>query len=345
MFNIVRFILFLMPPERAHYITMHLLQFFCKFFLTAWLFRLLWPTVTDPVEVAGITFPNRVGLAAGFDKDARFMAVFKALGFGHMEIGTVTPRPQFGNEKPRLFRLKSDQALINRLGFNNKGVDFAVEKLKNRPIGLIIGGNIGKNKATPNDEAVNDYVICFHKLHAHVDYFTVNVSSPNTPDLRALQDKEPLKALLSRLVQENHQYATQKPIFLKIAPDLNEAQLDDIVEIVIETGIQGVVSSNTTIGRTGLQASAERIKEIGAGGLSGAPLLASSTDILIQLHQKAAGRFPIIGVGGVMDKRGASVKFQAGADLVQLYTGFVYAGPALVRDAAVAGREQTKQLL
>jgi len=345
MFNFVRAVLFLMPPERAHYVTMHLLQFFCKFFLTAWFFKWWWPFVADPVDVAGITFPNRVGLAAGFDKDARFMHVFKALGFGHMEIGTVTPKPQFGNDKPRLFRLKSDQALINRLGFNNKGVDFAVEKLKNRPRGLIIGGNIGKNKSTPNEEAVNDYLTCFKKLHAYVDYFTVNVSSPNTPDLRALQDKEPLKALLSRLVQENKLFNSQKPIFLKIAPDLNEAQLDDIVEMVIETGIQGVVSTNTTIAREGLRASPEEVKQIGAGGLSGAPLLTPSTAILIQLHQKAAGRFPIIGVGGVMNKKGALAKFQAGAELVQLYTGFVYAGPDLVRDTAIAGRERANQLL
>lgn len=329
-----------MSPERAHYVTMHILQFLCNFFLTAWILRWIWPTVSDPVEVAGIRFPNRVGLAAGFDKDARFMAVFKALGFGHMEIGTVTPKAQYGNEKPRLFRLKEDGALINRLGFNNKGVDFAVEKLKDRPAGLVIGGNIGKNKSTPNDEAVNDYVICFNKLHAYVDYFTVNVSSPNTPNLRALQDKEPLKALLSRLVLENAEKPIRKPIFLKIAPDLNEGQLDDIVEIVSETGIQGVVCSNTTIGRTGLLTKAGRVEKIGAGGLSGAPLHTTSTAILDRLHQKAAGRFPIIGVGGVMTKAQAEAKFRAGATLVQLYTGFVYAGPGLVKETALAGKLQ-----
>lgn len=340
MFKSIRYILFLMPPERAHYFTMYVLQFLCKFFLTAWLVRWLWPTVVDPVEVAGIRFPNRVGLAAGFDKDARFMAVFKAMGFGHMEIGTVTPKPQYGNDKPRLFRLKEDQALINRLGFNNKGVDFAVEKLKQRPEGLVIGGNIGKNKLTPNEEAVDDYVICFNKLHAYVDYFTVNVSSPNTPNLRALQDKEPLKALLSRLVLENMRQAVQKPIFLKIAPDLNEGQLDDIVEIVIETGIQGVVSTNTTIARTGLKTSVAIVEQMGAGGLSGAPLRTASTEVLSRLHQKAAGRFPIIGVGGVMNKADARAKFEAGASLVQLYTGFVYAGPDLVNATALAGKEQ-----
>ncbi|MDP2189742.1 MAG: quinone-dependent dihydroorotate dehydrogenase [Sphingobacteriaceae bacterium] len=342
MFKLIRSILFMLPPERAHYVTMHLLQFFCRFLLTAWIFKLLYRRVKDPVEVAGIRFPNRVGLAAGFDKDARFMDVFKALGFGHMEIGTVTPLPQPGNDQPRLFRLPVDQALINRLGFNNKGVDYAVEKLKNRPKGLVIGGNIGKNKVTPNELAAQDYEICFEKLHPYVDYFTVNVSSPNTPNLRELQEKEPLTALLMRLQALNAAKAQPKPIFLKIAPDLTEGQVDDIVDIVVASQIQGVVATNTTISRADLRSDAATIEAIGAGGLSGKPAFEPSTRLLRQLQSKAAGRFPIIGVGGVMTAADAQAKFEAGASLVQLYTGFVYAGPALVKAIAKQGRKLSK---
>jgi dihydroorotate dehydrogenase len=338
MFKLIRSVLFLMPPERAHYVTMHLLQFMCRFLLTAWIIRLLYPRVKDPVEIAGIKFPNRVGLAAGFDKDARFMHVFKALGFGHMEIGTVTPVPQPGNEKPRLFRLPQDHALINRLGFNNRGVDYAVSKLKQRPKGLIIGGNIGKNKVTPNENAVLDYEICFEKLFPYVDYFTVNVSSPNTPNLRDLQEKEPLMALLNRLQALNASKKAPKPIFLKIAPDLTDGQLDDVVEIVLQTAIQGIVATNTTIDRAGLSTKAAQISEIGAGGLSGKPVAQKSTAVLRLLHEKSKGRFPIIGVGGIMTAGDAEAKFAAGANLVQLYTGFVYAGPALVRQAALQGK-------
>jgi dihydroorotate dehydrogenase len=343
MFKLIRSVLFTLPPERAHYVTMHLLQFFCKFLLTAWIFKLLYRRVNDPVEVAGIRFPNRVGLAAGFDKDARFMDVFKALGFGHMEIGTVTPLPQPGNDQPRLFRLPVDQALINRLGFNNKGVDYAVEKLKNRPKGLVIGGNIGKNKVTPNELAAQDYEICFEKLHPYVDYFTVNVSSPNTPNLRELQEKEPLTALLMRLQALNATKNAPKPIFLKIAPDLTEGQVDDIVDIVVSSKIQGVVATNTTISRADLRSDAATIEAIGAGGLSGKPAFEPSTRLLTQLHQKAAGRFPIIGVGGVMTAADGQAKFEAGASLVQLYTGFVYAGPQLVKAVAKTGRKLSKQ--
>lgn len=342
MFKLIRSVLFTLPPERAHYVTMHLLQFFCRFLLTAWIFKLLYRRVNDPVEVAGIRFPNRVGLAAGFDKDARFMDVFKALGFGHMEIGTVTPLPQPGNDQPRLFRLPADQALINRLGFNNKGVDYAVEKLKNRPKGLVIGGNIGKNKVTPNELAGQDYEICFEKLHPYVDYFTVNVSSPNTPNLRELQEKEPLTALLMRLQMLNAAKAQPKPIFLKIAPDLTEGQVDDIVEIVVASQIQGVVATNTTISRASLRSDAAKVEAIGAGGLSGKPAFTPSTQLLKQLHAKAAGRFPIIGVGGIMTAADAQAKFESGASLVQLYTGFVYAGPALVKAVARKGRKLNK---
>jgi len=342
MFKIIRSVLFMLPPERAHYVTMHLLQFFCRFLLTAWIFKLLYRRVKDPVEVAGIRFPNRVGLAAGFDKDARFIDVFKALGFGHIEIGTVTPLAQPGNDQPRLFRLPADQALINRLGFNNKGVDYAVEKLKNRPKGLVVGGNIGKNKGTSNELAAQDYEICFEKLHPYVDYFTVNVSSPNTPNLRELQEKEPLKALLMRLQALNDAKAISKPIFLKIAPDLTEDQLDDITEIVVASKIQGVVATNTTISRAYLSSEASLVEQIGAGGLSGKPAFEPSTRLQKLLHDKSAGRFQIIGVGGVMTASDAKAKFEAGASLVQLYTGFVYAGPSLVKAVAKVGRKQFK---
>ncbi len=330
MFRIVRSVLFLMSPERAHYVTMHFLSALVRFPLTGWIFPLLYPRIEKPVEVAGLRFPNRVGLAAGFDKDARFMHVFKALGFGFMEIGTITPLPQPGNEKPRLFRLPADGALINRLGFNNKGMAYAVERLKNRPDGLIIGGNIGKNKLTPNEDATLDYEKCFLALYPYVDYFTVNVSSPNTPNLRALQEKEPLMALLSRLMALNRAEKTLKPVFLKIAPDLTESQLDDIVEIVTVTGIHGVVATNTTIDRKGLKTPENAVQALGAGGLSGAPVREKSNQVLQYLIQQAAGRFPVIGVGGIMEASDAAQKLKAGAPLVQIYTGFIYAGPVLV---------------
>lgn len=336
MFTLIRRILFLMPPERAHYATMHLLQVLCAFAPTRWLLLQIWPMVYDPVEIAGIRFPNRVGLAAGFDKDARFMLVFKTLGFGHMEIGTITPKAQPGNEKPRLFRLPADKALINRLGFNNMGLEHAIEKLKNRPEGLIIGGNIGKNKLTPNEEAESDYVKCFEGLFPYVDYFTVNVSSPNTPNLRALQEKEPLMALLSALQERNQAKPKPKPIFLKIAPDLTEGQLDDIVDIVKSTQIAGVVATNTTIDRTGLQTPTAEVESLGAGGLSGAPAFEKSTQILRQLHEKSDGSFPIIGVGGILSGQQAAEKAQVGAVMVQLYTGFIYRGPKLVQECAQA---------
>jgi len=336
MFTLIRRILFLLPPERAHYATMHLLQALCAFAPTRWLLQQIWPMVHDPVEIAGIRFPNRVGLAAGFDKDARFMRVFKTLGFGHMEIGTITPKAQPGNEKPRLFRLPADKALINRLGFNNMGLDHAIEKLKNRPEGLIIGGNIGKNKVTPNEQAQNDYVKCFEGLFPYVDYFTVNVSSPNTPNLRALQEKEPLMALLSALQERNQAKVTPKPIFLKIAPDLTEGQLDDIVDIVKSTRIAGVVGTNTTIDRSGLNTPSTTVESLGAGGLSGAPVFVKSTHILKQLHEKSGGSFPIIGVGGILSGQQAAEKAKAGAAMVQLYTGFIYRGPQLVHESAKA---------
>jgi dihydroorotate dehydrogenase len=334
MFKIVRSFLFLLPPERAHYFTMDVLSFLVRFPLTSWVFPILYPRIEKPVELAGLRFPNRVGLAAGFDKDARYMHVFKALGFGFMEIGTITPLAQPGNDKPRLFRLPKDKALINRLGFNNQGMDVAARRLKKRPEGILIGGNIGKNKLTPNEAAGSDYQKVFSTLFPYVDYFTVNVSSPNTPNLRDLQEKEPLKALLHALMLLNNQQVKPKPIFLKIAPDLNESQLDDIVEIVLETKIHGVVATNTTISRAGLTTSPEKVNAIGAGGLSGAPVLEASTAVLTMLIQKAQGRFPVMGVGGILSAADGQQKLTAGASLLQIYTGFIYRGPALVAELA-----------
>jgi dihydroorotate dehydrogenase len=263
----------------------------------------------------------------------------KALGFAYVEVGTVTPRPQPGNPAPRLFRVKADRALINRMGFNNGGLDALVERLKHRPAGLIVGGNIGRNKSTPNERATEDYLACLNGLHAHVDYFVVNVSSPNTPGLRELQERAPLTALLGSLSAANDLLASQsqapaRPIFLKIAPDLSNAQLDDIVAIVQETGISGVVATNTTISRAGLSTPPSAIDEIGAGGLSGAPVRARSTEVVRYLRERAD--FPIIGVGGVEDGPTALEKREAGAQLVQVYSGMVYTGPSIIRLCAEA---------
>lgn len=280
--------------------------------------------------VFGITFPNPVGLAAGLDKDAKLFDELGILGFGFIEIGTLTPKPQPGNDKPRMFRLRADSGLINRMGFNNQGTLVAVERLKRRKTKVIVGGNIGKNKVTPNEEATSDYESCFETLFPYVDYFVVNVSSPNTPNLRELQDKEPLTALLSRLKVLNAKKPNQKPILLKIAPDLTDSQLDDIIDIVQSTKIDGVVATNTTISRSGLSTPAETIQAIGMGGLSGKPLTKRSTEVIRYLHQKSGGSFPIIGVGGIHTAEDALEKLQAGASLIQLYTGFIYEGPALI---------------
>ena len=281
----------------------------------------------------GLKFENPVGLAAGFDKDGKYYRQMAALGFGFIEIGTVTPKPQGGNPQPRLFRLPKDKALINRMGFNNEGVDAMVERLKGkRPKGVIIGGNIGKNKVTPNEEAVNDYAICFEKLFDLVDYFVVNVSSPNTPGLRELQDKEPLTKLLSHLQKLNNQKPAQKPILLKIAPDLTNEQLDDIIDIVKDTKLEGVIATNTTIAREPLTTSKETIESIGNGGLSGAPLKQRSTEVIRYLYEKSGKQLFIIGVGGIDNPDEAIEKLNAGASLVQIYSGMVYYGPGLVKD-------------
>jgi dihydroorotate dehydrogenase len=329
---ILRF-LFLMPAETAHYFTLNVFKVILKVPFAEQIIRSFF-FKQKPVQFLGITFPNRVGLAAGFDKNARYLREFKTLGFGSVEIGTVTPLPQPGNDKPRLFRLLKDKAIINRMGFNNDGADAIAERLKTRPKGIIVGGNIGKNKVTPNEEAQRDYEICFEKLYDYVDYFVVNVSSPNTPNLRALQDKEPLMKILSSLVTKRKSKAIQKPILLKIAPDLTANQLNDVVEIVTESGIEGIVATNTTISRENLLTPAEKVEAIGMGGLSGKILHAHSTEVLSYIHQKSRGSIPMIGVGGIHNTQTALAKMEAGASLVQLYTGFIYEGPGLVKKIA-----------
>ncbi len=339
MYALLRSLLFLLPAEKAHYFAMNLLSKFANFAPTAYLIKIIFKTNNTPVVVAGITFPNKVGLAAGFDKNAIYVDALAVLGFGHIEIGTVTPLPQPGNSPPRLFRLPKDKALVNRLGFNNQGVDVVCDRLKHRTSKVVIGGNIGKNKITLNKNAINDYETCFKHLYDSVDYFTVNVSSPNTPNLRELQDREPLTALLNRLAAIRHfnieKGQPRRPIFLKIAPDnMSDAQLDEILEIVTKAGIDGIVATNTTISREGLKTSKTIIENIGAGGISGAPVKNRSTEIVRYLHQKSEGKLPIIAVGGIMTAKDAQEKLNAGASLVQLYTGFIYNGPSLIKEIA-----------
>lgn len=282
-------------------------------------------------EVFGLKFKNPVGLAAGFDKNASMYNDLAYCGFGFIEIGTITPKGQPGNDKPRLFRVKADEGIINRMGFNNDGVAEAIKNLKDKKTSLLIGGNIGKNKVTSNEDAVNDYVYSFNHLFDYVDYFVVNVSSPNTPNLRELQEKEPLKQLLQALKDENNLKASPKPILLKIAPDLTDSQLDDIVEIIDEVKLDGVIATNTTISRDGLITSKNEIDKIGMGGLSGKPVKSRSTEVIRYLHVKSKGSFPIIGVGGIHSAEDAIEKLDAGASLIQLYTGFIYEGPALIK--------------
>ena len=326
---IVRPILFLFDPEKVHYFTFSLIRTLSKIPGFPSLFRGMYQVKDKRLErnLFGLTFENPVGLAAGFDKDAKLYNELSNFGFGFVEIGTLTPKPQAGNPKKRLFRLKQDSAIINRMGFNNGGVEEAVERLKKNK-GVLIGGNIGKNKVTPNENATDDYVICFNALFDHVDYFVVNVSSPNTPNLRALQDKEPLTALLNTLQKLNREKPESKPILLKIAPDLTNEQLLDIIDIVNDTKIAGVIATNTTISREGLQS--DNKKEM--GGLSGKPLTNRSTEVIRFLSEKSNKSFPIIGVGGIHTAEDALEKIEAGADLVQLYTGFVYEGPKLIKN-------------
>ena len=323
--RVLKPLLFLLDPEKAHHVTFALLRRFS--WLISWL--LPKPLTDKRLErtVFGITFKNPVGLAAGMDKDAIAFKELDALGFGFIEIGTLTPRPQPGNPPKRLFRLVEDEAIINRMGFNNSGVEDAVRRLKKNS-GVVIGGNIGKNKDTPNEKAVEDYLYCYNQLYPVVDYFVVNVSSPNTPNLRELQEKEPLMELLSSLQAHNALQSKAKPILLKIAPDLTDGQLLDIIDIVEKTQIAGVIATNTTIGRTGIKS---HLKSE-TGGLSGAPLKNRSTEVIRFLHDKSNGAFPIIGVGGILSAQDALEKLQAGASLVQLYTGFIYRGPDLIRE-------------
>ena len=325
---LIRPLLFWFDPEKVHYFTFSIIQFVSNIPGFSSIFRAIY-AVEDKrleTEVFGLKFKNPVGLAAGFDKDAVLYKELSNFGFGFIEIGTLTPKPQDGNPKKRLFRLKQDGAIINRMGFNNKGIQAAIEKLKQNK-DVLIGGNIGKNKLTPNENAVDDYVFCFEALFDYVDYFVVNVSSPNTPNLRELQEKEPLTKLLQTLQDLNLARPIQKPIVLKIAPDLTDEQLLDIIDIVNTTKIAGIIATNTTISREGLQS--ENKAEV--GGLSGKPLTSRSTEVIRFLSQKSNKSFPIIGVGGIHSAQDAIDKLEAGASLIQLYTGFIYEGPALVK--------------
>jgi dihydroorotate dehydrogenase len=334
MYKLLRPLLFSQQPERAHHLTFSLLELARNIPGAMALVGGGKPPAGAAVEVMGLCFPSPVGLAAGMDKDARHVDALSALGFGFIEIGTLTPVAQPGNEQPRLFRLPADRALINRMGFNNGGVEAAVERLRKRKAGVIVGGNIGKNKVTPNEEALDDYVKCFKALYPVVDYFVVNVSSPNTPGLRALQDKEPLLAILTRLNALNGLRAgggTRKSILLKIAPDLTDAQLDDVVAVVKESGIAGVIATNTTISREGLRTPKAELEAMGAGGVSGAPVRQRSTEVVRYLRDRLPRPFVIIGVGGIDSEEAAMEKIEAGADLVQVYTGLIYEGPALVK--------------
>lgn len=326
--QIVRPIFFCYDPEKVHYFTFSLIRKLSKIPGIPSLFKALY-VVNDKrleTEVFGLKFKNPVGLAAGMDKDASLYNELSNLGFGFIEIGTLTPKGQEGNPKKRIFRLVEDSAIINRMGFNNGGVLEAVERLKKNK-GVLIGGNIGKNKLTPNDQATSDYLICFDALYDYVDYFVVNVSSPNTPNLRELQEKEPLKQLLQTLQNQNLTKSKQKPILLKIAPDLTDSQLLDIIDIVKETQIAGVIATNTTLSREGLQSE----NKVEMGGMSGKPLKNRSTEVIRFLSEKSNKAFPIIGVGGIHSADDAIEKLDAGASLIQLYTGFIYEGPALIK--------------
>lgn len=338
MYQFFKPFLFALSPELAHRLTFQLLDLAAAFPPTRWLLRSMFclPEKRLEKQALGLRFPNPVGLAAGFDKDGKHLAGLSCLGFGFIEVGTVTPLAQEGNPRPRLFRLPKDQALINRMGFNNEGLDALVLQLKKwrektPEGGPLIGGNIGKNKVTPNEEAVNDYLICFDQLFPWVDYFVVNVSSPNTPGLRELQEKEPLTRLLNLLQERNKTQASPKPILLKIAPDLTDSQLDDIADILRSTGLAGVIATNTTISRAGLQTPENEVTAMGMGGLSGVPVRERATAVIRYLRQKLGKGPVIIGVGGIDSALSAREKLDAGADLVQVYTGMIYEGPGVVK--------------
>lgn len=332
--SLIRPLLFQLSAEKAHRLTFALTNFFFNIPGVKSLNRKLFQVKSSKLErvLFGLRFPNPVGLAAGFDKDAKLIDELASLGFGFIEIGTITPKAQPGNPKPRLFRLQDDQGIINRMGFNNQGIEAAISRLKERKSKIIIGGNIGKNKVTSNDQAFNDYEKCFLQLYPWVDYFVVNVSSPNTPGLRELQEKEPLMQLLNHLMDLNKKQQKAKPVLLKIAPDLTNQQLDDIIDIVGETKIDGVIATNTTIERNDLNTKKSVLEDIGNGGLSGLPLSKRATEVIRYLSEKSNKAFPIIGVGGIMSSDDAIEKLEAGASLVQLYTGFIYEGPSLIKN-------------
>lgn len=355
MYKVLRRFLFLFDPEKVHYFSMDLLKILCRVSFMKHLISLAYKPKGNtafslfPVKfgAGNIEFSNRVGLGAGFDKNAIYLDELETLGFGFVEIGTVTPLPQAGNDKPRLFRLPKDKALINRMGFNNDGVEQVVGRLKKWKLQfevaenhtsqiihhkLIIGGNIGKNKVTPNEDAWKDYETCFRALHEYVDYFVVNVSSPNTPGLRELQEKESLRKILTNLQTVNTEFVNHKPILLKISPDLTPEQVDDVIDLSVEIKLDGLVVSNTTISRDKLQTSNLKLQTIGAGGLSGLPVQQRSTELLKYINQKTSGLIPIIASGGIFNGKDAKDKIEAGASLVQVWTGFVYEGPGIVKD-------------
>lgn len=328
---ILRPLLFALNPEKAHAVIFSFLNIARYLPFAKTFFKLLYAPKPLPVKLFGLQFPNPVGLAAGLDKEAEAFDMFGAMGFGFVEIGTLTPKAQTGNPKPRLFRLVQDQALINRMGFNNTGAEAAAKRLKKRNTKAIIGGNIGKNKTTPNELAHEDYISCYNSLYDTVDYFAVNLSSPNTPGLRELQGKDALEKILTKLIELNKSKKSPKPLLLKIAPDLSKSQLDDIAEIVSTLELDGIIATNTTVGREHISISQKEIEAIGAGGLSGRPLTKRSTEIIRYLSQKTEGKIPIIASGGVMTPEDALEKLEAGASLVQVYTGFIYEGPALIK--------------
>jgi len=333
MYKIFRPLLFLIDPEKIHALVFGVLRFQSWFPGLKAVLRSFFQLEDPRLEkkILGLSFKNPIGLAAGFDKDAKLVDALSSLGFGFIEIGTLTPKAQPGNDKPRLFRLPKDQALINRMGFNNEGVLAAVTHLRRKKSKIIVGGNIGKNKFTPNESAHEDYTFCFNALYAYVDYFVVNVSSPNTPGLRELQEKEPLRQLLRTVKDLSLTKPVVRPVLLKIAPDLSTEQLDDIIEILKATGIDGVIATNTTLSREGLETKQEVLDRVGAGGLSGKPLTKKSTAIIRYLRSALGKDFPIIGVGGIMSPEDALEKIEAGADLLQVYTGFIYEGPGFIK--------------
>ena len=341
MYKWLRLFLFLFPPESVHHFSMFVLNIISATGPGRYLLRKAFSHSDISLEksFAGLSFKNPIGLAAGFDKNAQYLQSLETLGFGFIEIGTVTPVPQSGNPKPRLFRLKKDVALINRMGFNNHGVDMVVQRLKKwkeKPsssgnLSLRIGGNIGKNKITPNENAWQDYYLCFEKLFPWVDYFVVNVSSPNTPGLRELQEKESLRKILTKLQEFNKKQPRQKPLLLKISPDLNLSQLDDVINLALEINLDGLVVTNTTLSREGLLCSPAELEKIGDGGLSGHPLQVKSTEFVRYITQKTNHRIPIIGSGGIFNIPDVEEKTEAGAGLIQVWTAFIYLGPGLVR--------------